>query len=186
MSSRSILIAVLALTLNGCAVYDYDDERYDSRYYAGGYNVQRYEVYPAYPQGRRYDYPRHDGYPNRYDYGSHHQGYRADYGRRENYGHHQSYGRHTGYDRHADDRHQGQQQHQRKQSHGARPSQQGWDDQRQHHRDQGRRQQVSNPRAGKSVPQQVNRGRDRGQEHKLAPHQGKSRMQPANLQRHAY
>lgn len=191
MSSRSILIAVLGLTLNGCAVYDYDDERYDSRYYGnGGYNVQRYEVYPSYPvyqQGYRYDYPRHDGYSNRYYSNSYDGRHDGRHDRDDRYDHRERY------DRHDNDRHDGR-KHPRPQPYGAGPSKQGWDGQRQHSRDQVRRERVtkpvaSKPRPGKPVQQQVNRSRDRGQEHRQVPRQDKPSLrygEPADKPRHAH
>ncbi|WP_028626315.1 MULTISPECIES: hypothetical protein [Pseudomonas] len=43
MSYRSFFLAVLSLTLGGCAVYDYDNDYYGRRYYDGDdYRVNRY------------------------------------------------------------------------------------------------------------------------------------------------
>lgn len=158
MSSRSILIAVLGLTLNGCAVYDYDDERYDSRYYGGGYSVQRYEAYPVYPgysRGYRYDYPRHEGYSTRYYYQTRHDG-------RHDRDDHDRYDRHDRDDRRHE--HRGHDQP-RPQPGVARPGQRSWDGHRQQGLDQGRRPHMATPAAGRTT-QQVNRGHERKQDHR--------------------
>lgn len=43
MSFRTFFLAVLSLTLGGCAVYDYDNDYYGRRYYDGDdYRVHRY------------------------------------------------------------------------------------------------------------------------------------------------
>lgn len=52
MSYRAFLLALLSLTLSGCAVYDYDYDDYRGRYYGGS----DYRVY------RHYDAPRSDYY----------------------------------------------------------------------------------------------------------------------------
>ncbi|HSC82697.1 MAG TPA: hypothetical protein VLC30_03675 [Pseudomonas sp.] len=163
MSSRSILIAVLGLTLNGCAVYDYEDD-YDSRYYGGnGYSVQRYEAYPAYPvypQGYRYAYPRHDGYSQRYYYNTRH----ADrYERDDRYGHQDWQNDHRGHAQAIP------------RSNAGRPVQWGSDGHKQHERDRGRRPQIAMPGAGKPSLQQVSRGHERSQEHRQGPRQNQSR-----------
>lgn len=156
MSSRSILIAVLGLTLSGCAVYDYDYDDYDARYYGrGGYSVQRYEVYPSYPvypRGYRYDYPRYDSYPQRY-YGEtghrgRHDGWREQHDRHES---RERYERHDGHD------------HPRPQPYGVGPAKQGWGA-RQPVRDQFQRQRAVRPVIGQPVAPQVWRGRENGQQ----------------------
>ncbi|VXB26543.1 conserved exported hypothetical protein [Pseudomonas sp. 8BK] len=68
MSYKSMLLALLVLTLSGCAVYG-DGSGYGHRGYDRGhsntyYQVQRYPVYVV-PQPQRYKAHQHDG--RRYD-----------------------------------------------------------------------------------------------------------------------
>lgn len=166
MSSRSILIAVLGLTLNGCAVYDYNDARYESRHYGGGHSVQRYEVYPVYPvypQGYRYDYPRHDAYSKRYHSAPGYDGRHA--GRHE---------RHDRYERHDNDRRAGHLRP-RTQPYSAGPAKQSWGDARPHNRDQLRRGWAAQPGADYPVSRQMGRSREHNQLPRQAPRQDRPR-----------
>lgn len=79
MSYQAFFLAVLSLTLGGCAVYDYDNDYQGRRYYGGDdYRVHRYYNPPRtnyYIVDKRYDdryyerryYDRHD-YDGRKDY----------------------------------------------------------------------------------------------------------------------
>lgn len=142
MSSRSILFAVLGLTLSGCAVSD--DGRYYGGYYGGSsYNVQRYEVYPTYPTYRVYRYEddrRYNWHHDRYQERRHHHyapGYDGRYGWQ-------------GHDRRHDrrDEHRGH-EHARPipNVHGYKPSRH--DDNRYQQREYGRNQALSLPKPGK-------------------------------------
>ncbi|WP_437883334.1 hypothetical protein [Pseudomonas sp. LRF_L74] len=66
MTTRSVLFALLALTLGGCATYDDNPYAYDRYYQAPvttGVYVERYDTYPApryyYGQPRYYSQPRY-------------------------------------------------------------------------------------------------------------------------------
>lgn len=176
MSSRSILIAVLGLTLNGCAVYDYDDDRYDSRYYGDrGYSVQRYETYPVYPaypvQQRyyRYDAPRHYGYrePPRYHYNGGHDD------RRDR--HHNDHRRHDNDRRH-------DKPHQARSPANYRPPQSGWNGQRPPDRNHG--QQVSRP-SSRPNQQLLNGGHQRSQQAHREQRGDRRYGEPGKGNRHA-
>ena len=68
MPYKTMLLALLLMSLSGCAVYGggsgYGDHRYDRVHSSTYYQVQRYPVY-AVPQPHRYKAYRHDG--RRYD-----------------------------------------------------------------------------------------------------------------------
>lgn len=120
MSYKSMLIALLGLSLTGCAVYgdsyDHDYRGYDRHYSSGYHNhrqVQRYPVYVA-PRYYGYDDRRHDRH--RYDDRRHDQRRYAP----------APPPRYSNHDRRPDHRYDGRRDHRGHDYRAAQPRQ-GWD-----------------------------------------------------------
>lgn len=169
MSIRSILLAVFGLTLSGCAVSD--DGRYYGGYYGGGYSVQHYEVYPAYPVSPRYrvyrydDDRRGDWHRDRYQERRHHHyapGYDGRYGWQGKYG--------------RDDRRRHEQRghdHARPVPH-SRDYRQSRDDDRKDYRAFGRSQSLSRPEQNFSLKRQQIQRQDQSRHEQRRAQGGRS------------
>jgi hypothetical protein len=165
MSRLAIVLAALALSLSGCAVYG--DE-----HYRPGYNVQYYESRSS-PRVYYYDDDRNsyrwhrDRYQDR-----RHSHYAPGYDGR--------YQWHD--DRRRNDRHDGYRERDRQRGHGYQPSRQGWE---QRYRDHDRREQSSWQRNGgqryDGYPRDRRQDRQRGHERE----RGRDHDRERNNNRHS-
>ena len=165
MSRLALVLAVLAISLSGCAVYGDD-------YYRPGYNVQYYESYPShrvyYYDDDRNNYRWHrDRYQDR-----RHSHYAPGYDGR--------YQWHD--DRRRNDRHDGYRERDRQRGHGYQPPRQGWE---QRYRDHDRREQSSWQRNGgqryDGYPRDRRQDRQRGHERE----RGRDHDRERNNNRHS-